>query len=131
MPARPTSGLQPKVNELFERVEITAKEADQMPGKMRPQTMELKPGDEIALRYLGAAVVLQWQNLPEQAQQALLQQAVSVGGLPPVTSLHEQIRALIRRTRDANIAKLRLVGLRASNPSSTSRTRPEEGARTD
>jgi hypothetical protein len=82
--------LQPKIKELFERVEIAAKKASQMPGKMRSQTVELKPGDDVALRYLGAAVVLQWQNLPEQVQQSLLQQAVSVGGLPPVTSLHEQ-----------------------------------------
>ena len=74
-----------------------------MPGKMRPQTMELRPEDYVALQYLGAAVVLQWQNLPEQAQQSLLQQAESVGGLPPVTSLHEQIKTLIRRTREDNI----------------------------
>ena len=60
-------------------------------------------GDDIALQYLGAAVILQWQNLPEQTQQSLIQQAVSIGGLPPITSLYEQIKALIRRTRDDNI----------------------------
>ena len=74
-----------------------------MPGKMRPQTMQLGAGDDIALQYLGAAVILQWQNLPEQTQQSLIQQAVSIGGLPPITSLYEQIKALIRRTRDDNI----------------------------
>jgi hypothetical protein len=67
---------------------------------MTAQTIHLKKGDEIALQYLGAAVVLQWRNLPEKVQQELLQQAESVGGLPPVTSLHEQIKALIRRARD-------------------------------
>ena len=64
------------------------------------QVLNLEKGDEVALQYLGAAVVLQWQALPEKAQQAILQQANSVGGLPPVTSLHQQIKSLIRRTRD-------------------------------
>jgi hypothetical protein len=67
---------------------------------MTAQTIHLKKGDEIALQYLGAAVVLQWHNLPEKVQQELLQRAESVGGLPPVTSLHEQIKGLIRRARD-------------------------------
>jgi len=67
---------------------------------MKPQTIHLQEGDQITLQYLGAAVVLQWANLPEIARQAVLQQANSVGGLPPVTSLHEQIKALIRRSRD-------------------------------
>ncbi len=67
---------------------------------MKPQTIHLQEGDQITLQYLGAAVVLQWANLPEIARQAVLQQANSVGGLPPVTSLHEQINALIRRSRD-------------------------------
>jgi len=68
--------------------------------RMKPQTIHLQEGDQIILQYLGAAVVLQWTNLPETARQAVLQQASSVGGLPPVTSLHEQIKALIRRGRD-------------------------------
>ena len=68
--------------------------------RMKPQTMHLQEGDQIILQYRGAAVVLQWANLPEAARQAVLQQANSVGGLPPVTSLHEQIKALIRRSRD-------------------------------
>ena len=68
--------------------------------RMKPQTMHLQEGDQIILQYLGAAVVLQWANLPETARQAVFQQASSVGGLPPVTSLHEQIKALIRRGRD-------------------------------
>ena len=67
---------------------------------MKPQTVHLQDGDQVALQYLGAAVVLQWANLPETTRQSLLQQANSVGGLPPVTSLHEQIKALIRRNRD-------------------------------
>lgn len=67
--------------------------------KMAPQVLHLAEGDAVVLQYLGAALVLQWQNLPAEMQQALLQQATSVGGLPPVTSLHEQIKSLIGRAR--------------------------------
>jgi len=66
---------------------------------MTAQVLHLEAGDEVALKYLGAAVVLQWANLPEAVQKSILQQASSVGGLPPVTSLHEQINALIGRGR--------------------------------
>jgi hypothetical protein len=67
---------------------------------MEPHAIHLKAGDEIILQYLGAALVLQWHNLPEKTQQELVQQAESVGGLPPVTSLHDQIKALIGRAKD-------------------------------
>jgi len=67
---------------------------------MEPHAIHLKAGDEITLQYLGAALVLQWHNLPEKTQQELVQQAESVGGLPPVISLHDQIKALIRRAKD-------------------------------
>ena len=66
---------------------------------MAPQTIHLETGDEIALKYLGAAVVLQWHSFPEAVRQSLLQQADSVGGLPPVGQLHDQIKALIARVR--------------------------------
>jgi hypothetical protein len=66
---------------------------------MTAQTISLKDGDSVALQYLGAAVVLQWDRLPGPIQDALLQQASSVGGLPVVGSLHEQIKLLLRRER--------------------------------
>ena len=69
------------------------------PGNMAAQVIHLETDDEIILKYLGAAVVLQWHNLPDAVQQSLLQQAHSVGGLPPVGRLRDQIRALIDRIR--------------------------------
>jgi hypothetical protein len=69
------------------------------PDNMAAQIVHLQNDDEIVLKYLGAAVVLQWHNLPESVQQSLLQQAHSVGGLPPVGRLREQIRTLIDRVR--------------------------------
>ena len=69
---------------------------------MKAQTIVLHEGDKAALQYLGAAVVLQWSKLPEDVCKALLQQADSVGGLPLVFNLHEQIQALILRARNIN-----------------------------
>src|SRR5262249_42827030 len=66
---------------------------------MKAQTLTLHEGDKTALEYLGAAVVLQWSNLPEDLRKSFLQQAGSVGGLPFVANLHGQIEALIERVR--------------------------------
>ena len=66
---------------------------------MTAQVLHLNQDDETVLQYLGAAVVLQWQSLSEEARTAILQQADSVGGLPPVNSLHERVKSLVARTR--------------------------------
>jgi len=71
---------------------------------MKAQTITLQEGDKAALEYLGAAVVLQWSNLPADVRKSLLQQADAVGGLPVVAELHEQIQALLRRVRKADSA---------------------------
>jgi hypothetical protein len=67
---------------------------------MAAQVLHLRPGDETALQYLGAAVVLQWTSLPETLRHSILQQAHSVGGLPPVGALRETLLQLIERVRD-------------------------------
>jgi len=67
---------------------------------MAAQIVHLEEGDKLILQYLGAALVMQWNSLPKQFQDLLLQQADSVGGLPPVASLHDHIRLLLRRDRD-------------------------------
>jgi hypothetical protein len=67
--------------------------------KMKAQTITLHEGDKTALQYLGAAVVLQWSNIPEDVRRSVLQQADSVGGLPAIPDLHEQIQGLITRLR--------------------------------
>ena len=68
---------------------------------MDPQTIELLSGDETALKYLGAAVVLQWNSLPEAVQKSLLRQADAVGGLPVAGGLQVSIQALLQRARGA------------------------------
>ena len=66
---------------------------------MPSATIKTEKGDEIALMYLGAAVVLSWQDLPPPVQQAILDQSSAVGGLPGTIGLHEQVQALIRRNQ--------------------------------
>lgn len=66
---------------------------------MRPRTIHLLPGDDTVLKYLGAAVVLQWESFPEAVQKSLLQQAGSIGGLPLAGRLQDEIQALLSRAR--------------------------------
>jgi hypothetical protein len=66
---------------------------------MNPQTIRLNSGDDAVLQYLGAAVVLQWHNLPPEIQKSLRQQAESIGGLPIATRLRQQMTSLIERSR--------------------------------
>jgi hypothetical protein len=72
------------------------------PMTLRPRTIKLQKGDEVTLQYLGAALVLQWSELSEEVQKTILRQAMAVGGLPPLTSLNEQVRSLIWRTEENN-----------------------------
>jgi hypothetical protein len=69
---------------------------------LRPRTIKLEKGDEVALKYLGAALVIQWSEISEQVQHTILSQAMAVGGLPPLTSLNEQVRSLIRRNQEGD-----------------------------
>lgn len=68
---------------------------------LKPQTVTLERKGDAVLQYLGAAVVLQWPQLPEDVQKAIRRQAALVGGLPPVPDLQKQIDALIASTSPA------------------------------
>jgi hypothetical protein len=60
--------------------------------------INIKDGsDEIALQYLGAAVIVTWQRLPQEAREILLSRSVSITGLPATLELEAKINALIRR----------------------------------
>ena len=52
--------------------------------------------DEMALQYLGAAVVLTWARLPTEVREMLLRRAMSMTGLPPTDDLEAKITALLR-----------------------------------
>ncbi|MER9253969.1 hypothetical protein NKI59_19470 [Mesorhizobium sp. M0598] len=54
--------------------------------------------DAIPLQYIAAAVLLNWNVLSDEARRVVYETAVAgnVVGLPPTTSLKEQIDRLIR-----------------------------------
>ena len=72
---------------------------------MKAQTIILRDGDKTALQYLGAAVVLQWSNIPEDVRKSLLQQSDAVGGLPIIPDLHEQNPGAPSARPDRDIAR--------------------------
>jgi hypothetical protein len=52
--------------------------------------------DEIALQYLGAALVLTWARLPTEVREMLLRRAMSMTGLPATDDLETKITSLLR-----------------------------------
>jgi hypothetical protein len=60
--------------------------------------INIKDGsDEIALQYLGAAVVVTWQRLPPEVREILLSRSASITGLPATHELEAKIKSLIRQ----------------------------------
>ena len=55
--------------------------------------------DEVALQYLGAAVVLTWQRLPPEVRELLLNRATSITGLQATSALDAKITSLTRITK--------------------------------
>ena len=54
-------------------------------------------GDELALQYLGAAVILTWARLPQEVRELLLTRSTMITGLPATVELEEKIKALLRQ----------------------------------
>jgi len=52
--------------------------------------------DEIALQYLGAALVLTWARLPPEVREMLLRRAMSITGLPATEDIEGKITSLLR-----------------------------------
>ena len=55
--------------------------------------------DKLALQYLGAAAMVEWNSLPPDARALLHDRATKIGGLEPMTGVQEQIAALFRRNQ--------------------------------
>jgi hypothetical protein len=57
-------------------------------------------GDQMMFQYLGASVLLCWNELPWQMQELILDQANDAIGIVPVPRVRDQIAMfLMRRTR--------------------------------
>jgi hypothetical protein len=53
--------------------------------------------DEVALQYLGAAVVITWARLPPEVREMLLGRSISITGLLATPGLETKIGSLLRR----------------------------------
>ena len=69
--------------------------------KAREQRAALAEEEEHILRCLGAAVIMQWNNLPTQIQRALFDYAVSKGDPRHTLKLKGQIARFLHKHKDA------------------------------
>lgn len=53
--------------------------------------------DELVLQQLGAAAMLCWEQLPQQAQTTILNQANDIIGITPIPYVRTEIERLLRR----------------------------------
>ena len=59
--------------------------------------------DQMMIQYLGASVLLCWNELPWQTQELILDQANDAIGIVPLPAVRDQITSfLMRRTRVRN-----------------------------
>jgi hypothetical protein len=66
----------------------------------RHQPRPLSEGEERILQCLGAAVLLQWNDLPTPIQQQLFEHAVSMGEAGQTAKLKEQIARFLHKHKD-------------------------------
>jgi hypothetical protein len=53
--------------------------------------------DRLALQYLGAAALVNWDALPISARMMLFEGAQKIGGLEPATGLAQSLTVLLKR----------------------------------
>ena len=66
----------------------------------RRQPVPLSEGEERILQCLGAAVLLQWNDLPTPIQQQLFEHAVAMGEVGQTAQLKEQIARFLHTHKD-------------------------------
>jgi hypothetical protein len=72
--------------------------AAEEPGRHRP--VPLSEGEERVLRCLGAAVLVQWNDLPTPIQQQLFEHAVGMAEAGQTARLKEQIARFLHTHKD-------------------------------
>ncbi|MGQ0531923.1 MAG: hypothetical protein ACT4OF_04420 [Caulobacteraceae bacterium] len=73
------------------------------PPQVEQKTLRLKDGQEHLLRRLGQALVLQWDSLPDELQDRLIDQAVVVEDRDVATTA--EIEAFVRDAKVVAISK--------------------------
>jgi hypothetical protein len=66
----------------------------------RDKPVLLSEGEERVLQCLGAAVLLQWNNLPTPIQRQLFEHAVAMGEARHTAQLKEQIARFLHKHKD-------------------------------
>jgi hypothetical protein len=59
-----------------------------------------KAADELVLQYLGAALIAEWEALPEAAKGAIRNRLAKVAGdIKPTVQLEQQVKSLFRHNQ--------------------------------
>jgi hypothetical protein len=77
--------------------------APDRPPQVEQKTLKVKETQEHLLRRLGQAIVLQWDSLPDELQDRLIDQAVVVEDRDGATT--EEIEAFIRGAKVTGLSK--------------------------
>jgi hypothetical protein len=88
---------------LADNEELLANKFDKMvqvPAAELPSHVTLAAEEERVLRFLGAAVIMQWNTLPEKLQRELFDTAGSMGELLNTAALRGQIARFLHKHKD-------------------------------
>jgi len=72
----------------------------QVPAEQQPSRVTLADEEERVLRFLGAAVIMQWNTLPAKLQRELFDTAGSMGELLDTAALRGQIARFLHKHKD-------------------------------
>jgi hypothetical protein len=88
---------------LADNEELLAKKFDKMvqvPAEELPSRVTLADEEERVLRFLGAAVIMQWNTLPTKLQRELFDMAGSMGEFLDTAALRGQIARFLHKHKD-------------------------------
>jgi hypothetical protein len=88
---------------LADNEELLASKFDKMvqvPAEQLPRHVTLADEEERVLRFLGAAVIMQWNTLPAKLQRELFDTAGSMGELLNTAALRGQIARFLHKHKD-------------------------------
>jgi hypothetical protein len=71
-----------------------------VPGKDGPEADTLVAEEEHILRCLGAAVIMQWNNIPKKLQRELFDNAGSMGDLLGTEALRGKVARFLHKHKD-------------------------------
>ena len=72
----------------------------QVPAEQQPGHVTLADEEERVLRFLGAAVIMQWNTLPAKLQRELFDTAGSMGELLDTAALRGQVARFLHKHKD-------------------------------